>query len=123
MKPNTQYQVTAEEAPDMVKITDSSKVSNSSGKRLGTIKGRCIAAVLLISAVIAVTLPGPTSAYIQALPNYRTAALSAGASPSAAKIGDLDGDGLNDIAVVTMQGNLELFFNSGAGAFQRVSLT
>src|SRR4051794_23251745 len=109
--------MTAEEASDMVKITDSNKGSNSSGKRLGTIKGRCIAAVLLISAVVAVTLPGPTYAYLQALPNYRITTLSAGASPSAAKIGDLDGDGRNDIAVVTMQGNLELFFNSGAGAF------
>src|SRR5262249_31471531 len=40
----------------------------------------------------------------------------------AAKIGDLDGDGLNDIAVVNQQGSLQIFYNGGGGSFQQVSL-
>ena len=54
--------------------------------------------------------------------NYKLVSFTAGASPAAAKIGDLDGDGLNDIAVVNLQGSLQLFFNTGAGSFERISL-
>src|SRR4030095_94519 len=61
-------------------------------------------------------------AQVESQLSYRTAAFSAGANPSAAKIGDLDGDTLNDIAVVNLQGSLQLFFNNGAGSFDRVSL-
>jgi hypothetical protein len=55
-------------------------------------------------------------------PGYGTATLPAGTNPAAAKIGDLDGDGLNDIAVVNQTGDLQLFFNYGAGSFERLSL-
>ena len=53
---------------------------------------------------------------------YTISSLSAGASPSAVKVGDLDGDGSNDIAVVNLQGNLQLFFNNGNASFARVSM-
>jgi hypothetical protein len=62
-----------------------------------------------------------TGAKAQTKPSYGTVTIAVGASPSAARIGDLDGDGLNDIAVVTLQGNLQLFYGSGAGSFQQVS--
>jgi FG-GAP-like repeat len=64
---------------------------------------------------------GTPRAAAQSKPAYSSVTLSAGTSPSAAQIGDLDGDGLNDIAVINLEGNLQLFFNHGAGSFQRVS--
>ena len=85
--------------------------------------GRFTMMVLLVSAVVFVALPGLMGASAASQLNYRIASFSAGANPSAAKIGDLDGDGLNDIAVVNIQGNLQLFFNNGAGSFNRVSVT
>jgi hypothetical protein len=84
--------------------------------------GRVIMTALLVSAVIFVAVPGSMRAQAALQSSYGTATFSAGTNPSAAKIGDLDGDGLNDIAVVNLQGSLQLFFNSGAGSFERVSL-
>ena len=78
--------------------------------------------VLLVSGVILVTTPGPMRSEAQSQPAYTVASFNAGTNPSAAKIGDLDGDGLNDIAVVNRQGDLQLFFNNGGGSFQRETL-
>ena len=83
---------------------------------------RFILTALLLAGVISAALPGSIRTQAETQPNYRSATFSAGASPSAAKIGDLDGDGLNDIAVVNLQGALQLFFNNGAGSFERISL-
>ncbi len=66
----------------------------------------------LLGVTIATALPNPT---------FGSVTLSTAGNPAAAKIGDLDGDGLNDIAVVTQQGNLQVFFNNGAGSFQAVT--
>jgi hypothetical protein len=54
---------------------------------------------------------------------YGTLTLPTGASPSAARIGDLDGDSRNDIAAVTLPGNLQLYYGNGAGGFQQVSMS
>ena len=89
--------------------------------RLATL-GRHIVAILLVGGVTAVTLPGSPHLEAGSQLVYNTASFNAGASPSAAKIADLDGDGLNDVAVVNLAGNLQLFFNNGAGSFARVSL-
>ena len=86
------------------------------------IVGRYVVMALLISVVVSVAIPGPARVDAQAQPSYRNATFSAGASPSAAKIGDLDRDGRNDIAVVNLQGSLQLFFNNGSGSFERVSM-
>jgi hypothetical protein len=84
--------------------------------------GRFIAIAVLISAVISVALPGHDAVEAALQSSYRVANFTVGVSPSAARIGDLDNDGLNDIAVVNLQGSLQLFFNNGAGSFDRVSL-
>lgn len=91
-------------------------------RRLAATVGRFMAAGLLVSALVFTTMPGSPPAVAQTQVNYRIASFSAGTSPSAARIGDLDGDGLNDIAVVNLQGSLQLFFNNGAGSFARVTL-
>jgi hypothetical protein len=83
---------------------------------------RLMVTALLFSALVSVALKSSMHAQIESQLSYRSATFSAGSNPSAAKIGDLDGDGLNDIAVVNLQGSLQLFFNNGAGSFQRVSL-
>jgi hypothetical protein len=54
--------------------------------------------------------------------NFGKVTLTSGGSPSAARIGDLDGDGRNDVAVTTLQGGLQLFYGAGGTAFQQVSL-
>lgn len=107
----------------MEKNTDSDRAISEKKYRFAAIAGRPVLTALLISAVILVSLPGHLPAETQSLPSYRSASFSTGANPSAAKIGDLDDDGLNDIAVVNRQGNLQLFFNNGAGSFDRVSLS
>jgi len=76
---------------------------------------------LLVGAVVSATMPGSTRAGGLQV-NYGSASFNAGASPAAAKIGDLDGDGLNDIVVVNTDGSLQLFFNLGGASFERVSL-
>lgn len=77
--------------------------------------------LLLLLVVIFPLMTGSARAAVP-LPNYGTTTLAAGTNNAAAKIGDLDGDGLNDIAVVSLTGDLQLFFNRGAGSFERVSL-
>lgn len=106
----------------MEKNTRSSRKISEKKRWFAVNIGRFTVTALLVSAVVFVAMPGSMHANIASQLNYRTASFSAGASPSAAKIGDLDGDGLNDIAVVNTQGNLQLFFNNGAGSFNRVSL-
>jgi hypothetical protein len=77
---------------------------------------------LLVSAVVYLVLPSSNRAGATAQSNYRKMSLIVDGSPVAAKIGDLDGDGRNDIAVLDIQGSLQLFFGDGAGSFDRVSL-
>jgi hypothetical protein len=84
--------------------------------------GRFAAMALLVSAAVAANMPSPMRAEAASQPSYRIASFGAGTNPSAAKIGDLDGDGLNDIAVVNLQGSLQLFFNKGGGSFELVTL-
>ena len=79
------------------------------------------AIVLILAAVFTVTL-GLMQANAQLPNSYTPTSFVAGASPTAGKIADLDSDGFNDIAVVNLQGSLQLFFNNGAGSFNRVSL-
>jgi len=83
---------------------------------------RLIVTGLLVSAVVYLTLPISKHAGAASQPAYSKLSLSVGGSPTAAKIGDLDGDGRNDIAVVDLQGSLQLFFGNGAGSFDRISL-
>ena len=106
----------------MEKSTRSSRKISEKKKWFAARVGLFTMIALLVSAVVFVAVPGSTRVIAASQLNYRTATFSAGANPSAAKIGDLDGDGLNDIAVVNIQGNLQLFFNNGAGSFNRVSV-
>lgn len=106
----------------MEKNTHLNSVTGGKETRFAAIAGRFIVMALLISAVVSVAIPGPTRAAAQSQVSYRNATFSAGTSPSAAKIGDLDRDGRNDIAVVNLQGSLQLFFNNGSGSFERVSM-
>ena len=106
----------------MEKITVPSSAIIAIQNRFAMIAARFTLTALLVSAVISFTIPGSTQSAAEVQSAYRSAAFSAGANPSAAKIGDLDGDNLNDIAVVNLQGSLQLFFNNGAGSFERISL-
>ena len=77
---------------------------------------------LLALAITALAIPGSMHSVASTQMSFRIASFAAGSSPSAAKIGDIDGDGLNDIAVVNTQGSLQLFFNRGDGSFDRITL-
>jgi hypothetical protein len=106
----------------MEKNTRSSSSTGERPKQYALTLGRITVTALLVLVVVFVALPGSMRAQIELQSSYRTATFGAGTSPSAAKVGDLDGDGRNDIAVVNTQGSLQLFFNNGAGSFNRVSL-
>ena len=106
----------------MERITASRSAISGQRKRFATTASRLILTALLFTAGISMSLPGSLHAEVGIQSSYSNVSFSAGASPSAAKIGDLDGDGRNDIAVVNLQGSLQLFFNNGAGSFQRISL-
>ncbi|HYP29708.1 MAG TPA: VCBS repeat-containing protein [Blastocatellia bacterium] len=106
----------------MEKNTRSSCAAGWIRSRFAVTSGRLVIMALLISAVLSVSMPGSTSARAESQASFRSASFSAGTTPWAAKIGDLDGDRLNDIAVVNRPGSLQLFFNNGAGSFSRVSL-
>lgn len=106
----------------MEKNTRSRRTINEQSEPFAVIGRRLMMTALLVSAMVFVTMPGSIRATVSSLPNYRIVSFSAGARPSAAKVGDLDGDGRNDIAVVNLQGSLQLFFNNGGGVFERVSL-
>ena len=84
---------------------------------------RVLVTSLVLTAIVLLALPGAVRTQAESQPVYRAVSFGAGTDPSAAKIGDLDGDGLNDIAVVNTGGSLQLFFNNGAGSFARVSLS
>jgi hypothetical protein len=83
---------------------------------------RFVVTGLLVLAVVYFVLPSSNPAGATAASNYSKVSLGVGASPAAAKIGDLDGDGRNDIAVISLQGSLQLFFGDGAGSFEQISL-
>jgi hypothetical protein len=105
----------------MEKNTCSSNGMNQKRTQFALSVGRLITMLMLISAVIWAAMPGSMRTQeVQA--SYRNTSFAAGSSPSAARIGDLDGDGRNDIAVVNLQGSLQLFFNTGAGSFEQVSI-
>jgi hypothetical protein len=106
----------------MEKNTGSSSGINEKKNWIAVSAWRFMVSALLASAVVSAALPDSTRAEIGMQTSYMNASFSAGASPAAAKIGDLNGDGLNDIAVINPQGSLQLFFNNGAGSFERVSI-
>lgn len=106
----------------MKKSTCPSRAISEQQKKIAVTVGRFIAIALLVSAVLYAAVSGMMRAEVAAQSGYSKVSLSAGASPSAAKIGDLDDDGRNDIAVANLQGSLQLFFSNGAGSFEQVSL-
>src|SRR5262245_11209314 len=91
-------------------------------KPFAVIVWRLIVTGLLASVVVSLALSISKHAGAASQPVYSKVSLSAGASPTAAKIGDLDGDGRNDIVVVGLQGSLQLFFGNGTNSFDRISL-
>jgi hypothetical protein len=106
----------------MEKNTRSSAAGDENRKRFAGTVGRILIMALSVSALVYVSMPGSMRARAESLSSYTNSSFSAGASPRAARIGDLDGDGRNDIAIVNLQGSLQLFFNNGSGSFTRVSL-
>jgi len=106
----------------MEKNTRPSNAMIEKQTRVAVVVGRFILTALLLTGLISAALPGAIRTQAESQPSYGNATFSAGASPSAAKVGDMDGDGLNDIAVVNLQGSMQLFFNNGAGSFERISL-
>lgn len=106
----------------MEKNTRSSRALDESRGRLAGIAGRILIIALSVSAVVYVSMPGPMRAQTESQSSFRNSSFSAGANPRAVRIGDLDGDGANDLAVVNLQGSLQLFFNNGSGSFTRASL-
>jgi hypothetical protein len=77
-----------------------------------------LSATAIVTIAIFLTIP----AKAQSISGYGRVTFNAGSNPTIAKVGDLDGDGLNDIAVVNQQGSLQIFYNSGGGSFQQVSM-
>jgi hypothetical protein len=69
---------------------------------------RPICGTLLVLTALLAAAPAAS----ETKPGYGNITLNTGVNPAAAKIADLDGDGRNDIAVVTLQGSLQLFYNS-----------
>jgi VCBS repeat protein/fibronectin type III domain protein len=106
----------------MIKDTCPRRAISKQQKQFAVTVWRLIVTGLLFLAVVFLALPSTKHAGATSLSNYSIVSLSAGGSPSAAKIGDLDGDGRNDIAVVNLQGSLQLFFSNEAGSFDRISL-
>ena len=107
------------EVAEMEKTTRSLSALSERKTYVGSVLRFSVTA-MLVGALVLVAKPGPVRSETQL--GYSVASFNAGTNPSAAKVGDLDGDGRNDIAVVNRQGDLQLFFNDGAGSFQRVSL-
>jgi hypothetical protein len=106
----------------MEKNTPSTSAMINTPSQFCTRVRRLFVMALLALAIAALAIPGSMPSVAATQMSYRVASFAAGSNPSAAKIGDLDGDGLNDIAVVNTQGSLQLFFNRGDGSFERTSL-
>ena len=70
--------------------------------------------LVMLAAVAPLALPVP--AFAQAAFD-NAVFLPAGATPEAVAIGDFDGDGWNDLAVVNFGGDLHILFNRGDGTF------
>jgi VCBS repeat protein len=87
---------------------------------VGVVSG-CQDATVIEPAPSAGSLRPLSSSSVSPLPTYRIKSFDAGTTPSAAKVADLDGDGLNDIVVVNLQGSLQVLYNDGAGSFTRVA--
>jgi hypothetical protein len=98
-----------------------SSVGNRGMQRGLTKRTLCVTICLVFAAAV-IALPAVMRVAGAAQLHYTIVSLGADTHPSAAKIGDIDGNGLNDIAVVNTQGNLQLFFNNGSGSFERVSM-
>ena len=75
-----------------------------------------IIAVTVVAIVTVASLAVPCPTFAQAAFD-NAVFLSAGATPEAVAIGDLDGDGWNDLAVVNFSGDLHVLFNRGDGTF------
>jgi hypothetical protein len=105
----------------MEKDTRLRKATIGKQTRSAVVVARFMSMALLAAGVIAAALAGSIRTQAESQLSYGSTTLSAGNNPSASKVGDLDGDGLNDIAVVNLQGSLQLFFNNGAGSFERTS--
>ncbi len=104
----------------MEENTQLSSIISQKQKRL--VARRLIVIALLVAGVVFLDTRDSACPQAQSQPYYSTVTFSAGANPSAVKIGDLDGDGLNDIVVVNLNGSMQLFFSKGAGSFERISL-
>jgi VCBS repeat protein len=87
---------------------------------VGAVSG-CEDATVLEPAPSAGSLRPLPSSSVSPLPTYRIKSFDAGTGPSAAKVADLDGDGFNDIAVVNLQGSLQVLYGDGTGSFARVT--
>lgn len=114
--------VSVKESCDMKENAYSGRAISKQQKSGAVTFWRFVVTGLVVSAIVYLVLPSSKPVGATSASDYSKMSLSAGASPSAAKIGDLDGDGRNDIAVVGLQGSLQLFFGDGAGSFDRISL-
>ena len=94
--------------------------SQETARTIG-LAGRFSVAAIVVSTLVSMILTGTMRA--QTGIQYSSKSFSVGASPAAVRVGDLDGDGLNDIAVANLDGSLQLLFNGGGGVFQRVSMS
>jgi len=72
---------------------------------------------VLLASIVAVIPLGLTVPASAQAPFDDAVFLPAGATPEAVAIGDLDGDGWNDLAVVNFGGDLHVLFNRGDGTF------
>src|SRR6266498_1678312 len=97
----------------------SSRAINKQQKPFAVTVWRLIVTGLLVSAVVSLALPISKHAGAASQPAYSKVSLSVGGSPTAAKIGDLNGDGRNDIAVAfsSQTGAVSVLFNQGDRAF------
>ena len=76
-----------------------------------------VVASSLFAAIAAVALLALTPPVFAQAAFDNAIFLPAGATPEAVAIGDLDGDGWNDLAVVNFGGDLHVLFNHGDGTF------
>ena len=73
---------------------------------------------VLLASIVTIVIPLGVAVPASAQAPFDDAVfLAAGATPEAVAIGDLDGDGWNDLAVVNFGGDLHVLFNRGDGTF------